>query len=47
MNAHHDTNGAELVPQPVIEPRFPFGCVLIPATLGWALICAVIGWAVL
>lgn len=45
MNAHNDDNGASLVPQPVLEPRFPFGIAMIAAALGWALICAVIGWA--
>lgn len=35
-----------LFPQPVNEPRFPFGCVMIAAALGWALICAAVLWAV-
>ncbi len=46
MNAYDDDNGAGLVPQPVVEPRFPFGLTLIAAALGWALICAVALWAV-
>lgn len=44
MNAYDDDNGASLVPLPVIEPRFPFGYVIIAAAIGWAGICAAAAW---
>ena len=43
MNNQHDY-GESL--QPDIAPRFPFGCVILAAAIGWAVIAVAIGWAV-